>query len=250
LLDDHLISLQPTYLTFYTVLLIAHSLLLEYCGYPLWCVTNSNGYSLYREKRGTSSNVNCLVGEKSIRCDVIDDQINELISPVVLDEAWKDKIIARISTQNDHDQILKERKSITERLRRLSRTYIDGLLEDGEYELKQKLLQDRLSTLVIPEIDAAVEAGELLENIGTIWSIATMEEKHKLLALMLDAVYIDLFTTRKVVGVLPKPVFYPLFEILKNTPESPITIFRANEDVDYHNAMVGLVGDGGGLNSA
>ena len=141
---------------------------------------------------------------------------------------------------------MKERKNVNDRLRRLSRTYIDGLLEDGEYETQKKLLEERLNTLVIPEMDATLNAGALLENLGVIWAKATMEEKHKLLAIMMDAIYIDLLTTHRVVGILPKPTFYSLFETLKQKPDSKVTIFKPDDDTDYHHAMVGLVETGEG----
>ena len=223
-----------------------------YCGNPIWSETNSHGYSLYREKRGTRSTNDCPVGEKSIRCDQIDEQVNEILSSVALDPSWKERIIARISTRSEHDQILRERKSINDRLRRLSKTYVDGLIEDGEYELQRKLLQDRLSTLVIPEMEAAMDAGAFLENLGIIWTKATMEEKHKLLVIMLDAVYVDLLTSRKVVGILPKPAFYHLFESLKRQKDSKVIVFKPddypedNDQTDCHNTMVGLVETGEG----
>lgn len=235
-------SLSPSYRTY----LLKGIVRCIFCGYPLWCETNSRGYTLYREKRGTRSGANCPVGEKSIRCDTIDDQVNEIISSLALDSSWKDKIVAKISSQSQYDLILKEKKSLNDRLRRLSRTYVDGLIEEGEYDLQKKLLQDRINTLVIPEIDATLNAGALLENLGVIWANATMEEKHKLLTIMLDAVYVDLLTSRRVVGILPKPTFYPLFETLKQRPESRVTLFKPDDETDYHHTMVGMVETGEG----
>jgi len=81
----------------------------------------------------------------------------------------------------------------------------------GEYNVQRKLLQDNLDSLVIPQADAAINAGELLESLGLIWEKATLEEKHRLLIGMLEAVYIDLAASRSIVGIQPKPPFYPLF---------------------------------------
>ena len=57
-----------------------------------------------------------------------------------------------------------------------------------------------------------------------------MEEKHRLLAGMLEAVYVDLAVSRSVVGIQPKTPFYPLFESLKHKPESKVTLFRPGEE--------------------
>lgn len=71
---------------------------------------------------------------------------------------------------------------------------------------------------------------------------------------MLDAVYIDLLTTRSVVGLLPKPAFYGLFESLRQTPDSRVIVFnpegsdelslgeqQENAPVSPGREMVGLV---------
>ena len=42
--------------------------------------------------------------------------------------------------------------------------------------------------------------------------MATKEERHQLLTMMLDAVYVDM-KTGEVVGVKPKPEFPPLFNL-------------------------------------
>jgi hypothetical protein len=125
--------------------------------------------------------------------------------------------------------------------RRLSRTCVNELIENGEYELQKKLLQNRINTLVIPEMDVTINAGALLENLGVIWANASMGKKYRLLTIMLDAVYLDLLATCRVVGILPKPIFYPLFETEKQRPEAKITKFKPDDEKDYHHAMVGLV---------
>lgn len=125
--------------------------------------------------------------------------------------------------------MLRERKQISEKLRRLAKAYVDGLVEVGEYNLQRKLLQDKLESLVMPEVDTTLKAGELLEDLGLLWDKATLEEKHGLLTAILDAVYIDLWANRSVVGIQPKPSFYPLFQSLKQDENSKVVIFDPNQ---------------------
>ena len=106
---------------------------------------------------------------------------------------------------------------------------MDGIVDDGEYDVQRKLLQDILDSLVIPEADVALNAGELLESLGLIWEKATFEEKHRLLAGMLEAVYVDLAASRSIVGIQPKPPFYPLFENLRQEPGNKVTVFSPGE---------------------
>ena len=44
------------------------------------------------------------------------------------------------------------------------------------------------------------------------WGAATLEERHQLLSMMLDAVYVDM-TQGMVLGLKPKPEFLPLFNL-------------------------------------
>lgn len=44
-----------------------------------------------------------------------------------------------------------------------------------------------------------------------------------------DAVYIDLWATRSVVGIQPKPSFYPLFRSLKQDENSKVIIFDPSQ---------------------
>jgi site-specific DNA recombinase len=218
-----------------------------YCGYSLWCETSTRGYTLYRKKRGARGESNCPVCEKSVSCQIIDEQMDKIIESLALEPSWKERIMAKLCAFSERDRIMKERKRITDKLHRLSKTYVDGLVEEGQYDLQRKLLQDNLETLVVPEADEAMKAGELIENLGNIWKCATLEEKHKLLTIMLDAVYVDLLNSRSIVGILPKPTFYGLFESLKRKPDSKVTIFNPREKENAPGSsgrMLGLVETG------
>ena len=64
---------------------------------------------------------------------------------------------------------------------------------------------------------------------------------------MLNAVYVDLLTTRRIVGLLPKPAFYRLFESLKRKPHSKVIIFNPKEKENALNStgrVLGLVETG------
>jgi hypothetical protein len=90
--------------------------------------------------------------------------------------------------------------------------------------------------------------------MGPIWDKATLEEKQRLLTIMFEAVYLDLAASRSVVGIQPKPVFYPLFKFLQNQTENKITIFcndngKKIEPAFNTDSSTVHGGDGGGFNS-
>ena len=50
-----------------------------------------------------------------------------------------------------------------------SSSYLDGLLQADEYRRQKQLLEDKLSALIVPGVDAAREAGKLLEDLPGLW---------------------------------------------------------------------------------
>jgi site-specific DNA recombinase len=217
---------SKTFSTSYRLYLLKGLARCIYCGYPLWSETLKGRYSYYREQKNARGNYDCPGSGKSIRCSIIDEQVNNIIRSLTLDPTWREKIIEKISAASERESILKQRKQTEEKLRRLWRIYMDGVIDDGEYNVQHKLLQDALDSLVIPEMDATLRAGELLEGLGLIWDRATDEERHRLLSGMIEAVYIDLAASRSIVGIQPKPPFYNLFESLKHIPNNKVIIFR------------------------
>lgn len=198
-----------------------------YCGYPLWSETNTKNLSYYRD-RNAHNDFLCPASGNSVRIEVIDKQMDSLVESLNLDPSWKERIIMKLSSYCEHEQMLKQKKHLEEKLRRLAKAYVDGVVGEGEYNVQRKLLQDALNSLVIPEADATIDAGQLLESLGIIWNKATLEEKHTILTGMLEAVYVDLGENKSIVGIQPKPAFYPLFESLKQG-ESKIMVFNPLE---------------------
>ena len=72
------------------------------------------------------------------------------------------------------------------------------------------------------------------------------------MSLMLEAVFIDLAASRSVVGIQPKPVFYPIFKALQNHSENKITVFYGEkikkiESLVKNNSSTVMVETGEGL---
>ena len=70
-----------------------------------------------------------------------------------------------------------------------------------------------LESLLVPEVDAAKEAGRLLADMPRLWAGATLQERHQLLTTILDAVYIDMKGGKSIVSVKAKPSFRAVFGV-------------------------------------
>lgn len=216
-----------------------------WCGYPLWSDLVSESYTVYREGRAAHSVHDCPASGKQVACSKIDPQMDQVISSLVIDPQWRSKILARMEQVSDVAKVLAERGQLKERLRRLGRSFVDGLVEESEYSVQRKLLQDRFDSLVVPELNAAYNAGEVLESLKEVWGLATMEEKNRLLRTMLEAVYLDLVENQGVVGIAPKSQFVPLFDAAVHTS---VTVSVPTEEASFPLEEGRYGGDGGESN--
>jgi hypothetical protein len=101
------------------------------------------------------------------------------------------RVLARIHLADDVERVRHERVQMEQRLRRLGTAYVAGLYSHEGYRREKRSLEDKLANLVVPGVDAAMEAGKLLENLPVLWEEADLTERRKLLMAMLDAVYVD-----------------------------------------------------------
>ena len=222
-----------------------------YCGMPMWAQTYKNGNRMYREHRGSRGIGRCVNRSGSIRCHTPDEQIGQIIGAIVLPEAWLDRVLAQIHLVDEVKRVVEERVQVQHRLKRLGRVYLDGLLLIDEYRRQKQLLEDKLTSLVVPGVDAAREAGKLLEDLPGLWEKANLGERWQILFTMLDAVYVDAKKEKAIIAIRPKPAFKALFEIATTRKRSGIVLITTTPS-DFsarrHRFRV-PGGDGGGSNS-
>ncbi|MFC1968150.1 recombinase family protein [Chloroflexota bacterium] len=196
-----------------------------YCGMPMWAQTYYNGRRYYREHKASRGHGVCSAASGSIPCHVADSQVIHLVENIELGDRWLEEVLTIISVKDEAERINKKKQDIQQRLRRMAKTYIDGLLDDTEYSRQKRMLELELESLVIPEIHSAEQAGKLLQNFPTLWALANLEEQRKLLVSMLDAVYIDT-KNNLIIAVKPKPPFKPVFQVAASREGSDIRILN------------------------
>ena len=107
---------------------------------------------------------------------------------------------------------------------RLGKTYRELLIDDDEFRRQKRLFEDRLASLVVPDADAAVNAGKLLEDLPLLWDKADLGERRRILMTMLDAVYVDTVEEKRIVAIRPKPAFRPFLDIATTRRGSGIVL--------------------------
>jgi len=197
-----------------------------HCLLPMWAQTYKNGNPYYREHRGSRGAGYCVDRSSSIPCDVPDNQVGRIVQAIVLPEAWMDRVLAHIHLADDVERVRHERTQTQQRLKRLGRAYVDGLYDDEGYRREKRSLEDNLVNLGVPGVDAAMEAGKLLEDLPVLWEEADLAERRKLLMAMLEAVYVDTVEEKSVVAIRPKPAFRPIFEVATTREGSGIALIN------------------------
>ena len=98
-----------------------------------------------------------------------------------------------------------------------------------EYHRQKRVLEDRLASLAVPGVDAAQEAGQLLEDLYSLWGQANFGERRRLLLTMLDAIYVDTIEEKCIVAIRPKPAFIPLFEVATTREGSDVVLLHEKD---------------------
>jgi site-specific DNA recombinase len=201
-----------------------------YCGMPMWAQTYYGGQRYYREHKASRSHGVCPSAGGAISCHTIDDQVGQLMAAIELGPRWLEEVLSIISLKDEVQRAKDARLAVTEKLRRMAKAYIDGLFPDGEYHRQKKLPEMELESLVVPQANAAEEAGKLIMDLPRLWANASEEEKRRLLLTMLDAVYVDARKTKSIIAIKPKPPFKPAFQVAASNKGSDIRIL--NEPLD------------------
>ena len=205
-----------------------------HCRMPMWAQTFVNGRPYYREQMGSRGAGYCVGRSGSMFCEIPDQQMGKIISAIVLPDAWKDRVLAQVHLADEVERVGRERKKAEQRLRRLGQVYYDGHVAEDEYRRKKQQQEEKLRSLVVPDADAAVTAGKLVEDLPRLWEKADLGERRRILLTMLDAVYVDTVEERRIVAIRPRPAFRPLFEIA-TTGESSGIVLVTGKDLENAN---------------
>ena len=191
---------------------------------PMWAQTYKSGHRYYREHRESRSLAQCPSAGGSITCDTVDEQMTAIVEAIELGPRWVEEVLTIISVTDEVAVVKEKRQKVQEKLRRLGKTYVDGLLDDEAYRHQKRQSELELESLVVPQADDAEEAGRLIEQLPDLWAGATIGERRKLLTLMLDAVFVDAKGEKRIVAIKPKAPFKPIFQVATMREGSKISL--------------------------
>ncbi len=72
---------------------------------------------------------------------------------------------AIVAVKDQVEEIENRRKLVQGKLQRLGKAFVDGLYDAKEYQKEKRRLELELESLVVPEVNAAEDAGKLLQDL-------------------------------------------------------------------------------------
>ena len=154
---------------------------------------------------------------------------------------WIDWIVEQHIKGSDIQAALKAKRSIEGKMERARELYLDGDIDREKYVKLRDEAEKALLSLYVPEFDAAVEAGKMLNDFGSLWQSSSVERRNGMLKAMTEAVYFDP-GGKRVVGLVPKKTFLHL--VLAMAERTDLAVVESWNNCSGRNG-----GDGGESNS-
>ena len=202
---------------FKTYLLGAGLACCVHCGDPLRCTSSKHGkYYLYYRCTADWRGSICSCGQRQVREEYLEPQLDALVHQLVLPADWRDHVEALLaSTNKPSEQVVEhQRQQLRDELRRLSFQHQKNLISDDEYSRQAvpiKAELDQISKHEESRVPAHVTAaGEQMITIRSSWQYANREQRRDMLHLLLKMVYVDT-DNRFIVSVVPHDDFELLF---------------------------------------
>lgn len=169
-----------------------------HCGSRLHSERNRLERPRYRERHGAV----CRSNGHSLPADVIDRQLGDIWASLVLPPEWREGI-AQLATE---DTSAAARAALEAKKKRVTTAFVDGGMEEADYRRLVAEIDLDLAGTAPALAPVYEEAAALVADLPKVWEKATPDERRRLLAPLLAAVYVDV-DDRRVRGLTPTPGF-------------------------------------------
>ena len=187
-----------------TILLRCH-----HCGTKLWSQKQGSGDQTYYVVPRKGNGPKCSHAGKSFVGHVFETQVDQIFSGFKLRPDWVDWVIQNYVEGADRNEGLQRRAAIQRKLERAQELYLEGDLSKDRYLVIKENAEGELTTIYVPELDDAVQAVTILNELENLWKASNPGQRNRLLLAIFHSIYIDL-EKREVVGLRPRKAFTAL----------------------------------------
>lgn len=179
------------------------------CDGPVWqCKSGPKlDYTYYREA-SSQRELACSNRGRMWRAELAEAEVDAVIASMAVDVSWLEDVdrAARRMPRPDNGR----RRELEEDKRRLKNLYLAKQLDDNEWRLRLRPLEDQLARLPT-ELPATLQvAAERLVKLEQVWRGMTAEEKRGLCRILFSSIRMD--TRGKRLWLEPWPEFAGLFD--------------------------------------
>jgi hypothetical protein len=161
------------------------------------------------------SGIHCLFSGRSVRADVVEEQISSLMESLILPDNWQASLQDILNSKKDGPDPLKEKSRIKSEIRRMREAFKRGLYESDEHSFWRDIeaLQMQLEAVEQITPHEVRQAAVTLLGLQEAWDIATLDERKVLCQILLQDVVFD-FVTNTIVSIRPKSEYAVLFQMV------------------------------------
>jgi len=161
------------------------------------------------------SGIHCLFSGRSVRADVVEEQISSLMASLILPDNWQASLQDLLNSKKDGTDPLKEKSRIKSEIRRMREAYKRGLYESDEHSFWRDIEALQMQLEVVEQITPheVRQAAVTLLGLQEAWNIANLDERKVLCQILLKDVVYD-FVTNAIVSIRPKSEYAVLFQMV------------------------------------
>ncbi|GMU39303.1 MAG: hypothetical protein AMXMBFR23_01690 [Chloroflexota bacterium] len=198
------------------------------CGQTLQSDRTQYGAPMYRERHSQP----CPTNNRSAVASDFDAQIEAILGALHLPDDWVDRLSAALVEHREGPSVA----TLREQLRRLGRIYSYGDISDAEYEARRAEIDAQLKQATAEVRPGHEEAAALFRDLPAFWAEATRAEKHRIVRLLFERVYVDL-AAKQVTAIVPTAEFGFLLQHALEAAERSDIYLVPVEDLDALDAL-------------
>ena len=165
-----------------------------------------------------------------VRIDIVHQQFGELLKSLILPENWREAIRRDMMAKSfantaTPETVEREKERLRLKKVRTLKQHREGYIDDEEFEGEMAAIALALKKLDVPEVDGVtydevLEAAEHLPGMAALWGVATSQERHEMVTIILEPEGLYYDTELKIIAAIkPRPAFLPILRMLKGIVE-------------------------------
>lgn len=191
------------------------------CGRPMRAQARGKGDHIRKCYHCTSQelrHVECPKPSAWVNEDSLTNQFEQIVGQFRLPEDWRTRVRELVNANGNHRNIDADRRTLTERLARLTKQFQWGDISEADYIRQRDEIKTGLAALKAPEAKEIIVAADYMQNMARVWQEATDEERRDMTRAILDEVVCDP-EIRHLIALRPKPAFRLLFRQIRGLIE-------------------------------